>query len=186
MSTGWGQGWTLPQFTDISATWNLLIVPTTHERTCVLVKKVGLAQRTVTVQTRYRWKSPEAFLHRFNVIYNSFVANLTLHTHSMYIYLLIRYQCNIALVVLHFVNFDNFLTFPNRKILQVKHNSGSNFKRFQTHVTQTVSVTSKTVQMNENILLNVSTLRCQSGCLATGGGNQPQCWNHNSFAGEET
>ena len=38
-----------------------------------------------------------------------------LHTHSMYIYLLIRYHCNIhdiALVVLHFVNFDNF---PNRK-----------------------------------------------------------------------
>ena len=111
----------------------------------------------------------------------------------MYIYLLIRYQCNIALVVLHFVNFDNFLTFPNRKILQVKHNSGLNFKRFQTHVTQTVSVTSKTVQMNENTLLNVSTLRCQSGCLATGSGNQPQCWNHNfnsktsySFAGEET
>ena len=76
-----------------------------------------------------------------------------LHTHSMYIYLLICYHCNIAqvVVVLHFVNFDNFLTFPNCKILQVKHNSGWNFKRLQTHVTQTVSVTSKTVQTNANL-----------------------------------
>ena len=81
----------------------------------------------------------------------------------MYIYLLIRYHCNGALLVLHFVNFDNFLTFPNRKILHAKHNSGWNFKRFQTHVTQTVSVTSKTVQTNANTLSNVSTLRCQSG-----------------------
>ena len=38
-----------------------------------------------------------------------------MHWHSMYIYLLIRYHCNIALVMLHFVNFDNFLTFPNHK-----------------------------------------------------------------------
>ena len=144
-----------------------------HRRSC------RLAQRTVIVQTWYRWKSPEAFLHRFNVIYNSFGANLMLHTHSMYIYLLIRYHCNVALPVLHFVNFDNFLTFPNRKILHVKHNSGWNFKR----------VTSKTVQTNANTLSNVSTLRCQSDRLATGGGNQPECWNSKtscSFAGEET
>ena len=45
-------------------------------------------------------------MHRFNVIYNSFGANLRLHTHSIYIYLLIRYHCNVALLVLNFVNFD--------------------------------------------------------------------------------
>ena len=107
----------------------------------------------------------------------------------MYIYLLIRNHCNIALVVLNFVNFDNFLTSPNRKILQVKHNSGWNFKRLQTHVTQMASVTSKTVQTNANTLSNVSTFQCQSGRLAAGGGNQHECWNSKtlcSFAGEET
>ena len=36
--------------------------------------------------------------------------------------------------MLHFVNFDDFLTFPNCKILQVKYNSDWNFKRLQTHV----------------------------------------------------
>ena len=95
----------------------------------------------------------------------------------------------IALVNLHFVNFDNFLTFRNRKILQVKHNSGWNFKSLQTHQMQTVSVTSKTVHTNANTLLNVSTLRCQSGRLAAGGENQLECWNSKtlcSFAGEET
>ena len=56
------------------------------------------------------------FWHHFNVIYKSFSANVILLTHSMYIYLLICYHCNIALVVLHFVNFDNFLIFPNRNI----------------------------------------------------------------------
>ena len=107
----------------------------------------------------------------------------------MYIHLLIRYHCNVALPVLHFVNFDNFLTFPNRKILHVKHSSGWNFKRLQTHVTLTASVTSKTVQTNANTLSKVSTLRCQSGRLGAGGGNQPECWNSKtscSFAGEET
>ena len=149
----------------------------------------NINKKLYSVQTRYRWESPEAFLHRFNVIHNSFGANLRLHTHSMFIYLLIRYHCNVALLVLHFVNFDNFLTFPNHKILHVKHSSGWNFKRLQTHVTQTASVTSKTVQTNANTLSNVSTLRCQSGRLGTGGGNQPECWNSKtscSFAGEET
>ena len=37
------------------------------------------------------------FLHRFNVIYNSFGANLMLHTHSMYIYLL----WSAAIAILH-------------------------------------------------------------------------------------
>ena len=101
-------------------------------------------------------------LHRFDVILISFLAKLMWYTYPMYIRLLARYHCSTGLSVLHFVNFDNFLTFPNRKFLQVKHSSCWTFNELQTHMTQTKMSPAKTFQANANILTNVSSPGHQS------------------------